>query len=276
MFDSLRARVAPRRNEPAVLDSIMSTAPHLAPGTTFVAPELGDWYTPVLIGADVIGEAARSAEILRAVEEQLSLLAPDPYIRYLQAFYREGCGRFGDHWGYADITTVLMAAARLAKPQRYLEIGVRRGRSMAMVAAACPRCEIVGFDMWMPDYAGIENPGPDFVRDEIRRVGHSGDLVLIDGDSHETVSAYLHSHPEAFFDLITVDGDHSLAGAEQDLRDVMSRVALGGILVFDDTRHPAHPGLEEVWSRVVAEDGRFSTWHYADVGYGVAVAVRRA
>ena len=35
---------------------------------------------------------------------------------------------------------------------------------MAMVLAACPEVEVVGFDMWMEDYAGMENPGANFVK----------------------------------------------------------------------------------------------------------------
>lgn len=247
----------------------------LASGTTFTAPELGDWYTPVLIGADVIGEQARSADTLSKVRELLDGLTPDPYVRYLQAFYAAGVSRFGSAWGYADITTVLMAAGTLARPSRYLEIGVRRGRSMAMVAATNPTCKIVGFDMWIADYAGIENPGPDFVREELTRVGYTGDLELIEGDSHQTVRAYLDEHPEEYFDLVAVDGDHRIEGAEQDLRDVMPRMSRGGVLVFDDIEHPAHPGLDALWDRVVASDARFVSWKYTDVGYGVAVAVRR-
>jgi len=250
--------------------------PPLSSGTTFSAPDLGDWYSPVLIGADVIGQAARSREMLEAAESVLGALTPDPYVRYLQAFYSAGRERFGDSWGYADITTVLTAAGRLAQPRHYLEIGVRRGRSLAMVAAANPHCNIVGFDMWMADYAGIENPGPDFVRAEIEGLGHKGRLEFVDGNSHETVPAYFASHPDAWFDLITVDGDHTPDGAAQDLRDVITRLAVGGVLVFDDIVHPAHAELAGVWREVVGSDPRFSTWMYGDVGYGVAVAVRRA
>ena len=49
----------------------------------------------------------------------------------------------------------------------------------------------------------------------------------------------------------------------------------GGVLVFDDISHPQHPKLLEIWRRVVVAERRYSTWHFDDVGYGVAVAVRR-
>jgi predicted O-methyltransferase YrrM len=183
--------------------------------------------------------------------------------------------RFGDSWCYADIVTALLAAAQLLQPQSYLEIGVRRGRSMAMVARTCPTAAIVGCDLWAQDYAGMENPGPAFVRAEMHRVGHTGSLDLLSGDSHALLPRYFREHPETAFDLITVDGDHSRRGARQDLRDVLPRLKVGGVLVFDDIAHPDLPHLADVWRTVVCADRRFVTWEFSELGYGVAVAVRR-
>jgi predicted O-methyltransferase YrrM len=228
-----------------------------------------------MLGAGTLGALASSPVALQQATAVLERLEPDDYVAYLLSYYRTGLGRFGDHWRYADIVTVLQAAARLLRPERYLEIGVRRGRSMAIVAAACPGCEIIGFDLWVPDYAGMPNPGPAFVRGELARVGHAGSLELIGGNSHDTVPQYLREHPDAFFDLITVDGDHSRQGAAQDLRDVLPRLKVGGVLVFDDIAHPALPHLDRVWRRVVVADQRFSTWEFSELGYGVALAVRK-
>lgn len=144
-----------------------------------------------------------------------------------------------------------------------------------MVAATCPECEIVGFDLWTSDYAGMPSPGPDFVRGEMKKLGYAGDLTFIGGDSHDTVPRFLDVHPAKFFDLITVDGDHSEEGAEDDLRNVLPRVKVGGVLVFDDISHPAHPYLADVWQRVVVVDPRFATWQFTELGYGVAFAIRR-
>ena len=129
--------------------------------------------------------------------------------------------------------------------------------------------------MWIDDYAGMENPGPDHVRSELEKVGHRGKLELIDGNSHSVVPALFRERPELSFDLITVDGDHSVKGAAQDLEDVLPRLNIGGVLVFDDTRHPAHPELHDVWHSVVGSQRRYATWEFDDVGYGVALAVRR-
>lgn len=236
---------------------------------------LGDWYPPVLIHPHAIGIRASQIESLKSVMEVLNKLEIDDYIRYLQAFYEAGLSRFGHQWIYADIATVLLAATQLISPQRYLEIGVRRGRSMAMVASVCPDCDMVGFDIWQEGYAGIPNPGPDFVKRELEKIGHRGTLQLISGNSHETVPGYLRDHPDQYFDLITVDGDHSLTGAAQDLVDILPRLKRGGVVVFDDISSPHHPYLIDVWKQLVRDDMRFSTWEFPELGYGVALAVRK-
>ena len=247
----------------------------LAVGSTFDSQGLGEWYSPVILAPSTAGSKALSSACLRQAMQILQQLEPDDYSRYLLGYYQAGLERFGDAWPYADIVTVLLAVAQLIRPKNYLEIGVRRGRSMAMVAASCPGCEIIGLDMWKPNYAGMPNPGPDFVQAEMKKFNHKGRVELISGNSHEVLPRYFDDHPKTFFDLITVDGDHSKRGAIQDLSDVLPRLKVGGVIVFDDICHPAHPYMFEVWQEVVASDPRFSTWHFTELGYGVALAVRK-
>jgi predicted O-methyltransferase YrrM len=249
--------------------------PRLSAHTTLVDGQLGDWYAPVIIGPSMVGERATSAGCARRVVDVMRRLEPDDYMRYLLAYYDAGLSRFGDAWRYADITTVLLAAAELAKPMAYLEIGVRRGRSMAMVASAAPDCAIVGFDLWESGYAGMENPGADFVRTQMSALGQKGKLELISGDSHATVPEYFERHPDTYFDLITVDGDHSKRGAARDLGTVVPRLRVGGILVFDDIVHPQHRYLAEVWRREIVSDESYACWDFTELGYGVALAVRK-
>ncbi len=255
--------------------STRGTGSRLSTHTTFVDRELGEWYPPVIIGPSTVGGRATSAGCVRGVIDVLRALEPDDYTRYLLAYYETGLARFGDDWRYADITTVLLAAAEISKPKDYLEIGVRRGRSMAMVAAAAPDCAVVGFDLWEAGYAGMDNPGPDFVRAQMGALGHKGKLELISGDSHVTVPAYFESHPDASFDLITVDGDHTKRGAAQDLRAIVPRLRVGGILVFDDIVHPQHSYLADVWHSQIVSDNSFACWGFTELGYGVALAVRK-
>lgn len=206
---------------------------------------------------------------------------------------------------YLDIRSVLAWLAEAIQPRTYLEIGVRRGFSSAMVASRAPDVNLYAFDLWIKDYANSPNPGPDFVAQELRRVGHRGQCRFVSGDSHRTVPEFLRSprtflghfqrwlagrpaRPDAF-DLITVDGDHTLVGALDDLRNVMDACRVGGAVVFDDIAPdvPAeairaelgpdpngHGSLLGVWHAIQREFPQFRYVDYVDQAPGVAFAIR--
>lgn len=234
-----------------------------------------DAYGTVLIGKSTISKIITNPDIIKKVIFILEQLDTDEYVNFTLNYYREGLKKFGDNWFYADIVTALYGISSLIKPTSYLEIGVRRGRSMAMVASVCPECHIVGFDIWKTNYAGMPNPGPDFVRDELVKLGYKGKLELIDGNSHITVKEYFQKNPDIYFDLITVDGDHTAQGALEDLSDVLPHLKIGGVVVFDDIIHPQHKYLYQVWNHTIKDKDRFASWEFDEMGYGVAVAVRR-
>jgi predicted O-methyltransferase YrrM len=234
-----------------------------------------EWLEPVQISAQTVMRLATSFGTLDAVSGIMEKLTSDDYLDYLRAYYATGQSKFGPSWHYADLLTVLHAASSLLMPRNYLEIGVRRGRSLAVVSSVSPSCDLHGFDMWVADYAGMPNPGPEFVAQELSNLGHCGTVQFVSGDSHETVPRYFAEHPELKFDMINVDGDHSESGARDDLETVLPKLAVGGILVLDDITHPQHEYLETVWDDVIGNDPRFSTAKYRDLGYGVAVAIRK-
>jgi hypothetical protein len=163
----------------------------------------------------------------------------------------------------------------MLRPRTYLEVGVRRGRSLCAVASVVPDCSLLGFDIWEAGYAGMPNPGPAFVHSELDCVGHRGPRELVSGDSHVTLPQRLGGPDAPLLDLATVDGDHSPEGAWRDLCDVLPRLAVGGAIVFDDIAHPDLPGLREVWNALVVSDPRYSSWSFDGLGYGVAFALRR-
>lgn len=233
-----------------------------------------DFYGPVILNPSTLVNAAISSETWTKILDFHHLLATDEYVQYLDAYYRESRSRFGSHWFYLDIVNTLFAASSLLQPRRYLEIGVRRGRSAAVVAKACPSVDIVAFDMWIKGYAGMENPGPNFVMNELSRMGHTGSIDFHDGNSHETVPAFFQSNPKVEFDLITVDGDHSRDGALQDLMTVVPRLAIGGVLVFDDIAHPQHHYLLDVWLQLMHDNAHLSHYAFVESGFGVAFAIR--
>jgi len=217
--------------------------------------------------------------ILQATWDEIlpfhATLASDDYVIQVDQYYRAAMNKFGEAWWHLDIVNVLYAAAKLHQPKNYLEIGVRRGRSCAVVARGCPSVNIVACDMWMQNYAGMENPGPDFVSNELRQHGHVGEVAFMNGSSHSLIPSLFEQNPDLKFDLITVDGDHSEAGAYADLCNVIPRLAPGGILVFDDISHPAHPYLLNCWQRATAVHPNLLTYEYVETGYGIAFAVNK-
>lgn len=135
------------------------------------------------------------------------------------------------------------------KPSNYLEVGVRRGRSLAQVLVQSPETKAYGFDTWTPEYAGVPNPGPDFVVSELKKLGVKNLPTLITGNSHKTLLQFWSdSHNPCQFELILVDGDHSYKGAKLDLDIAFDHLAPGGALVFDDINHNAHPELRGLWN----------------------------
>jgi predicted O-methyltransferase YrrM len=241
----------------------------------FHRKELGDWYRPIILGPSTVRKYATGPRSHFRVVEILEQLERSIVVNYLLEYYKHGMAKYGDAWVHADIRTVLVSLAELMQPQRYLEVGVFHGQSMAMMGALCPDCEIVGFDLWIPKYAGLDNFGPDFVRKQLERVGHRASVTLISGDSHVTLPEFFAAHPTESFDVITVDGDHTEEGAAQDLMHVIPHLRTGGFLVFDDIAYSGFAHLTRVWSQLVASDPRFITWVFRELGNGVAVGLKQ-
>ncbi len=234
------------------------------------------WYRPTLGGALTLAPRLGGGRVVREALAILDRLGEDVYLTFVRNFYLAGLAKYGDGWQYADINTALVGLAEVLQPAAYLEIGVRRGRSLAMVASKAPACHIVACDLFIENYANMENPGPDFVRSEVQRFGFSGTLEFIVGDSTRVLSPFFDERPGLFFDIITVDGDHTAAGAHADLINVMPRLKIGGALVFDDVSNPSHPELGQVWRDTVVARSELSTFTFDEIGFGVGVAIRHA
>jgi len=248
---------------------------HLVPAVCHVTSNPIQWYPPLMLSADSLSESFLDGRHVTSAMQLLQVLERDDYTSYLIDYYQHGLQNFGANWRYADIVTILLGLSETLKPENYLEIGVRRGRSVSAVASKAPLCNLYMFDMWVENYAGMENPGADLVRNELKKCGHSATQEFHNGNSHKTLKDFFSKHPDKAFDIITVDGDHSFDGAVEDLCDVLPHLKIGGAIVFDDICHPKHMYLQEVWQKIVVDDSRFSAWTCKDIGYGVGFALRK-
>ena len=202
------------------------------------------------------GDRSITAYTLLTIEQ----LAPDSVnktalVRYLGAGLRANTP-------CTELRTILRALARQRQPQSYLEIGVRRGWSLAQVVAECPQVDVTACDSWVAGYGGIDNPGAQFVRDELACVAPQwhGTLQFLEGSSRDFLPELVRQGRH--YDLITIDGDHTAAGARADLRDGLALLACGGALVMDDLIDTADGGgsLLQVWQMVQADFPGF-VWH---------------
>ena len=245
--------------------------PHYTAGTPKISGT-GPYDLFLPPNAATLGAAVLSQEAKDAVAAVLAKMTQLDEMVGVQVLYQWSREKFGPHWRHADLLTALWAAVTINPPATYLEIGVRTGRSVAVVGATAPECAIYGFDLWIPEYGDSPNPGPDFVREELRKVGHTGSVTLLSGDSRETLPAFLREHPDLYFDLIVIDGDKSIFGAGSDYANALPRLKVGGIVVSDDIGIKRH--LRRVWETVVSGDARYRGWQFSGGLAGVAAAVR--
>ena len=180
-----------------------------------------------------------------------------------------------------DLVSFLYWYAGTYHPRNYLEIGVRRGRSMIQVLSASPDTKIHGFDLWIEDYSSLPekgvittNPGIDFVLSEIKKFSEVNIPTLTKGFSQVELPNFFNNTKNVqLFDLITVDGDHTYEGAKQDLLITFEHLAPGGILVFDDIAHPSHPELLPLWNEFKEQFSDFLFFEEMS-GSGTAFAVK--
>jgi predicted O-methyltransferase YrrM len=228
-----------------------------------------------LLTPGTIFQHARRPETRRRLIDALRKAQLDDLDHWRIDVLALGLARFGEAWDYLDNICVAHAFAELAGPKNVLEIGVRRGMSTVAIAAGTPDANLTCIDLWIQGYGERPNPGESAIRPDLLAVGHRGNVVFHTGNSHQVLPQLFAQQPGVEFDLILVDGDHTEAGALQDLRDVFPHLGPGGMLVFDDVGHPMHPELFGLWQRCMNELGmnvRHAT--YRDHGHGVAIALR--
>ena len=230
---------------------------------------------PHLLGRETIKNLISNNEVINEALLILKKLKSNHDVEFMSEFYEKGLELYGDKWVYADINTALIGLSKIMDIQNYMEIGVRRGRSLCMLGSQKKTANLYGFDMWIEDYHNSPNPGPDFVKNELDKFDFQGKLNFINGDSKTTVPNFFKENPNLFFDLITIDGDHSLKVAFRDIKNVLPRLKIGGAIIFDDISSHEHMYLKKLWTKEIKNKKNFYSYEFTDIGLGIAVGIKK-
>ena len=194
--------------------------------------------------------------------------------------YRRAMTREEFEWSYEQSYAVHPSLYEAVKkfgrelcPIRYLEIGVREGDSVAALLSVCKPAFMVLCDDWGTNYGGSGRGSHRHVADRLNALGYAGRVEWIDGKSQERLKSFPKLDEE--FDLILVDGDHSLEGALQDFRNCWLRLRPGGVMLADDTTHPAHRYLDGAFRDFVASKDGEVVFADNDHSSGIVAAVKR-
>ena len=231
-------------------------------------------FDPIIFTPNYISEEIKLPKYNKEINKILNYQQEEPYLKFVRKFYKTISSKHKNHSNYVDLIKALHVISKLIKPENYLEIGVRRGRSISIVAKNSPLCELYAFDMWVKNYTGVENPGPAIVKKELKKSGHRGKIHFYNGNSRKKIPEFKKNNQNLFFDLICVDGDHSFYGATVDLRNVIEMLKIGGYVIFDDSNSFEHPFLKNVWKNIFKNRDDFITKEFNELGLGVSIATR--
>lgn len=120
------------------------------------------------------------------------------------------------------------------KPTSYLEVGVWRGWSLAVVLDNAPIERLALCDAWSKEWSATEAlPDHSHIKAMLDARRYAGVVQWLDGDSMEML-------PRLFgvqYDLAHVDGCHREPWVTSDLRECWRLLRTGGHLVVDDLTH---------------------------------------
>lgn len=138
---------------------------------------------------------------------------------------------------------------RLPHGGRIAEVGTDRGHFAKCILASCNPETLHIIDL-------------DFSRTDAD-IGQNHNVVLHRGDSERI----LQSFPDAHFDWIYIDADHSYAGVKRDANAAAAKVRPGGYLVFNDFAH-IDPALGSYGvHRAVVEFATTHGWSFVWLAY---------
>ena len=116
------------------------------------------------------------------------------------------------------------------KPQNILEIGFNAGFSALLIKMTAEQIGLKEMKITCIDI----NDHPYVTKCHKKISQDYTDVDLITYSSH-TYLPHLHETSRICYDLIHIDGDHTLDGAEHDLLDCLKLSHKGTVIIFDDT-----------------------------------------
>lgn len=165
------------------------------------------------------------------------ILKMDEEIKIIETKIQQGC--------IQEMHELLFYTAKKLQPKNYLEIGVWKGRSMALVLKASCQTKGFGIDTWA-FHAGFENLTPKDLMKNFQDLELPNLPTLLSGKSSEKLPEHWERDEiPQLFQLILVDGDHNYEAAQKDLELCFLHLDKGGVLVFHDT--VLHPYLADLF-----------------------------
>ncbi|OZF47018.1 class I SAM-dependent methyltransferase [Rhodococcus sp. 14-1411-2a] len=160
----------------------------------------------------------------------------------------------------ADEAEQAYLSSLAARPSTKLicEIGFNAGFSSWAFLDASPDTTVVSFDLAAYAYSDAAKAHID--------EHFPGRHTLIQGDSHTTIAAYAKEHPDMRFDVIFIDGDHSVEGARADLDDLRALATAESVVIMDDITPWLWfgEGPTQAWQDAVEEGRILHTQYFRD------------
>eukprot|EP00752_Nemacystus_decipiens_P004620 g4217.t1 len=146
------------------------------------------------------------------------------------------------------------------RPVSVLEVGSFEGGSTLWIAEHLllhPDSMLICVDLWTggPDMTDLEKydaaGSEDRFRHNMAKAPNNERVNAIKGDSLLSLSGLIAAGGTSTFDFIYVDGSHSMKDLLADALLSFRLLKLGGIVIFDDTKHPDFPGVGRAMNAVI-------------------------
>tara|TARA_Y100000310_G_scaffold343740_1_gene452794 strand:- start:2314 stop:2904 length:591 start_codon:yes stop_codon:yes gene_type:complete len=149
-------------------------------------------------------------------------------------------------------TEWLVMFAKMLKPKRYLEIGVKRGETFWEVMRHCG--ESVGLEPDSKLYANLMKDKKD----------HPECIKLFENTSDEFFAS---EEADNKYDMIFIDGEHTAEQVEKDFNNSIQVLNYNGWIFIHDTQPPDKKHLQptlcgDVWEFMFAEKRRMENNHH--------------